>query len=405
MPSEPPSAVLPDLSGDAYAAATAAAAAAATAAAATAATAAAAAAAAPDDGIPPILSYGVFDNIGHVYSVLLDYTNATGWYSPVMSGAVLPVAFTITWNHMDGTTTTDQHTGTALGDGHIKRLSMESYFVDGLSNYISFDVRFPVMAPGWVDTLPVPPQPSIPLITDVMNPHKGTHSDIGPLGFAHKTYATYADVDDNTEAGDELYIYNPTTHPVSGVERFIAYNVPKRYWRDWHLANEPSSVQQGAATSSTASNAIVTCWNGQERYFQFVSPYPIAVITPSPSDTNPQPNSTRSTDQTGVAAASILNIIDGSWSGLWFTLHSTSTADLFIYHLTNTDGEVYVAPADLGIQYTPGIDTWADHGSGQPHDADSFSTSINALGKRLVACTLSAAGGGDVLFIFEDPYY
>jgi hypothetical protein len=205
----------------------------------------------------------------------------------------------------------------------------------------------------------------------------GTAYLTGPLSYSQTT----------TLNGDTLFIYQPGTD----AQKMIAYNASTGYWVDWNLQNAPSVVYQ--------TQARLVAWKvGTVVYFVFDSPFPITGDSPAQIL---QPNSTRSTDQSGVAAASILNIIDGPWgpggllaAGMWFTLDSTSTADLFIYYLTSDQGGS--TAHNMTIQYTPSIDTWADHGTGDPHGA--FSTSINALDKRLITTD-------DALFTFEDPYY
>jgi len=193
---------------------------------------------------------------------------------------------------------------------------------------------------------------SIPLITDPFASTKGTHWNTGPLIYAHTTWATHSDVGDNTVAGDELYIYNPSTSVAAGVETFIAYNARSACWRDWHLGNDPDHVSQFASTNT------VTCWVAGQRYFQFISPFPLTVTTLEPTTTN----------QTPVTAFTVVTPISFNTPyGAWGDSHlihnvSASTPTLVVYDSSNIGAVV----PDLQIGYNITTSQWVDVGADVP---------------------------------------
>ena len=224
-------------------------------------------------------------------------------------------------------------------------------------------------------------QALIPFVTDPFSIIKGTHSDIGPLEYLYTNWAFETAPEYNTIAGDELFIYHPKNHPaILPKERLIAYNVRSGYWRDWHLENEPDMLSQLAASGA------VSAWVGGERYFAFVSPYPITGNTPQPSIVS-QPDAT--VTPVPPPAVSAINADNaGTWASSEWLLQPTptSTSTLYVYRYYGGDG------GDIG--YDTSTSTWVDVGSSHPF-------SVNHVGAIV---TLSSPAY-PILARFTDPYY
>jgi hypothetical protein len=226
------------------------------------------------------------------------------------------------------------------------------------------------------------------LITDPFNSQKGTHWDTGPLIYAHTTWATHSDVGDNTVAGDELYIYNPSTSVAAGVETFIAYNARSACWRDWHLGNDPDHVSQFSSTNT------VTCWVAGQRYFQFISPFPLTVTTLEPATTT-------STSVPKVPYTSPIDILTGDYAALYKYLYTvTDSTDTSFVHGLLYPPELPSVYMQHSIKYDTINDIWEDHGDGNP--VGPISQTVNANGTRTISFLFYNANEH---LSFIDPYY
>ena len=208
-------------------------------------------------------------------------------------------------------------------------------------------------------------QALIPLITDPFSIIKGTHSDIGPLKYLYTNWAFVTAPEYNTIAGDELFIYHPMNHPaILPKERLIAYNVRSGYWRDWHLENEPDMLSQLSASGA------VSAWVGGERYFAFVSPYPITANTPPPVNQTSATGPTVETPNTAVAVVSSITLTGGEFypaSELRY-VPSVSTSTLLVYDAFTIATGTIISAGAFSIAYNLDTPGWEDHGTSVPYE-------------------------------------
>lgn len=337
------------------------------------------------DVLPTLSDTGTFDEFTKVFTIPLDYTNATGSWAPNASDSVVsPIAYTITWISHGGATQVVTYSGQPQASPEypgtlIKMLTINFPF---LENIMSVTIDIPDIPIYNYDTVANWQQTftfgTDWVLVDVVHNITTTDPDVTLI---------FQGVDGTS--GNYLYAWS------SGGTR-IAYDSLNSTWKDWSIGTGPDSV--GIATTHIGGLVHhIYFYQDNAILLEFANPatYPIEVDTHVPHVD--QANATAE-QPTAISIPSHIYFDTGSWKGSYHFEHAplSSSPDetTYVLYYTPPGNNGNIVSTDHSISYIISTQIWADKGPAQPVYVTQNANIVT--------------GGPDadeIYFTFIDPFY